>query len=123
MVGSFTTQRPLSTSFLSAPVRFKATRCPSCAESTSRSCTWMLRIRTSSPISLLEAPFREEGSITTVSSVRSSPDQRVPVTTVPMPFRAVSYTHLRAHETDSYLVCRLLLEKKKTKYNHITRLL
>ena len=28
----------------------------------------------------------------------------------------VSYTHLRAHETDSYLVCRLLLEKKK-KYN------
>ena len=30
----------------------------------------------------------------------------------------VSYTHLRAHETDSYLVCRLLLEKKKqTKKN------
>ena len=27
---------------------------------------------------------------------------------------SVSYTHLRAHETDSYLVCRLLLEKKKT---------
>ena len=26
---------------------------------------------------------------------------------------AVSYTHLRAHETDSYLVCRLLLEKKQ----------
>ena len=29
------------------------------------------------------------------------------------PFTAVSYTHLRAHETDSYLVCRLLLEKKR----------
>src|SRR5680860_1875038 len=28
-------------------------------------------------------------------------------------FLPVSYTHLRAHETDSYLVCRLLLEKKK----------
>ena len=28
-------------------------------------------------------------------------------------FDAVSYTHLRAHETDQYLVCRLLLEKKK----------
>ena len=28
---------------------------------------------------------------------------------------AVSYTHLRAHETDSYFVCRLLLEKKKTR--------
>src|SRR5664279_4951366 len=25
--------------------------------------------------------------------------------------KTVSYTHLRAHETDSYLVCRLLLEK------------
>src|SRR5680860_11517 len=31
---------------------------------------------------------------------------------------AVSYTHLRAHETDSYLVCRLLLEKKKKQQNH-----
>src|SRR5680860_1848182 len=30
----------------------------------------------------------------------------------PMGGEAVSYTHLRAHETDSYLVCRLLLEKK-----------
>src|SRR5664279_5019274 len=29
------------------------------------------------------------------------------------PLIPVSYTHLRAHETDSYLVCRLLLEKKK----------
>jgi len=27
----------------------------------------------------------------------------------------VSYTHLRAHETKANLVCRLLLEKKKTK--------
>src|SRR5660397_228559 len=27
--------------------------------------------------------------------------------------RAVSYTHLRAHETKANLVCRLLLEKKK----------
>src|SRR5664279_3244859 len=25
--------------------------------------------------------------------------------------KSVSYTHLRAHETDSYIVCRLLLEK------------
>ena len=28
---------------------------------------------------------------------------------------AVSYTHLRAHETGRNLVCRLLLEKKKKK--------
>ena len=32
---------------------------------------------------------------------------------------SVSYTHLRAHETVLDLVCRLLLEKKKTnKYYH-----
>ena len=30
-------------------------------------------------------------------------------------FGAVSYTHLRAHETVLDLVCRLLLEKKTTK--------
>src|SRR5678816_798083 len=28
------------------------------------------------------------------------------------PVMAVSYTHLRAHETPEHLVCRLLLEKK-----------
>src|SRR5680860_777031 len=32
-----------------------------------------------------------------------------PTDTQPL-FAPVSYTHLRAHETDSYLVCRLLLE-------------
>ena len=31
--------------------------------------------------------------------------------------RAVSYTHLRAHETVLELVCRLLLEKKKQIHN------
>eukprot|EP00658_Telonema_sp_P-2_P012897 TRINITY_DN14909_c0_g1_i1.p1 TRINITY_DN14909_c0_g1~~TRINITY_DN14909_c0_g1_i1.p1 ORF type:complete len:184 (-),score=39.38 TRINITY_DN14909_c0_g1_i1:79-630(-) len=31
------------------------------------------------------------------------------------PLDAVSYTHLRAHETPEHLVCRLLLEKKKKK--------
>ena len=31
---------------------------------------------------------------------------------------AVSYTHLRAHETVLDLVCRLLLEKKKSKNAH-----
>ena len=30
----------------------------------------------------------------------------------------VSYTHLRAHETKANLVCRLLLEKKKTEKEH-----
>ena len=32
---------------------------------------------------------------------------------------AVSYTHLRAHETVLDLVCRLLLEKKKHKKTHL----
>ena len=32
---------------------------------------------------------------------------------VPERTGAVSYTHLRAHETHEHLVCRLLLEKKK----------
>ena len=30
---------------------------------------------------------------------------------------AVSYTHLRAHETKANLVCRLLLDKKKKQKN------
>eukprot|EP00826_Nyctotherus_ovalis_P022710 TRINITY_DN17552_c0_g1_i1.p1 TRINITY_DN17552_c0_g1~~TRINITY_DN17552_c0_g1_i1.p1 ORF type:complete len:102 (-),score=25.40 TRINITY_DN17552_c0_g1_i1:6-281(-) len=35
------------------------------------------------------------------------------VCTEGMYLAAVSYTHLRAHETSLHLVCRLLLEKKK----------
>ena len=38
-------------------------------------------------------------------------DQQVPGT-----LGAVSYTHLRAHETVLDLVCRLLLEKKKNEH-------
>src|SRR5674476_407466 len=34
---------------------------------------------------------------------------------------AVSYTHLRAHETGRNLVCRLLLEKKKKKKSTIEK--
>eukprot|EP00831_Metopus_contortus_P048500 TRINITY_DN39604_c0_g1_i1.p1 TRINITY_DN39604_c0_g1~~TRINITY_DN39604_c0_g1_i1.p1 ORF type:complete len:123 (+),score=26.83 TRINITY_DN39604_c0_g1_i1:132-500(+) len=34
--------------------------------------------------------------------------------------KAVSYTHLRAHETSLHLVCRLLLEKKKKNYSFLT---
>ena len=30
---------------------------------------------------------------------------------IPFGIKAVSYTHLRAHETPEHLVCRLLLEK------------
>src|SRR5660398_49811 len=36
-------------------------------------------------------------------------------------YEAVSYTHLRAHETKANLVCRLLLEKKKKKIKQKNR--
>eukprot|EP00658_Telonema_sp_P-2_P022196 TRINITY_DN18866_c0_g1_i1.p1 TRINITY_DN18866_c0_g1~~TRINITY_DN18866_c0_g1_i1.p1 ORF type:complete len:156 (-),score=24.19 TRINITY_DN18866_c0_g1_i1:78-545(-) len=36
-----------------------------------------------------------------------------PVSSLLSSWEAVSYTHLRAHETPEHLVCRLLLEKKK----------
>ena len=36
---------------------------------------------------------------------------------------AVSYTHLRAHETVLDLVCRLLLEKKKNTRSNTTQML
>src|SRR5674476_1529998 len=40
------------------------------------------------------------------------PPERLHVSTCTSCHRAVSYTHLRAHETGRNLVCRLLLEKK-----------
>ena len=40
-------------------------------------------------------------------------DPDILLTSAKTGYGPVSYTHLRAHETDSYLVCRLLLEKKK----------
>ena len=73
-----------------------------------------------------EAYARANASIginaTVINNVNASPKilsndylQKVKVLAdVFRPYGSVSYTHLRAHETDSYLVCRLLLEKKKT---------
>src|SRR5665648_626654 len=40
-------------------------------------------------------------------------DPMITIGSTSYPFVAVSYTHLRAHETRHDLVCRLLLEKKK----------
>src|SRR5450756_2813469 len=42
-------------------------------------------------------------------------DNHAAATTGANAYNPVSYTHLRAHETRHDLVCRLLLEKKKTK--------
>src|SRR5664279_5830496 len=41
-----------------------------------------------------------------------TPFRTHPIPRLNIPYFPVSYTHLRAHETDSYLVCRLLLETK-----------
>ena len=50
------------------------------------------------------------------ASIKSVADARVgdTITLFNSPAKAVSYTHLRAHETPEHLVCRLLLEKKKS---------
>ena len=58
---------------------------------------------------LIPFSFRESFSFTSIAvKEKDSGESAVLVSII-----TVSYTHLRAHETDSYLVCRLLLEKKK----------
>src|SRR5665647_1015890 len=58
------------------------------------------------------AMLRHSSLVMIFSDLLADPD---PVLEALYRLRPVSYTHLRAHETDSYLVCRLLLEKKKKK--------
>ena len=55
--------------------------------------------------------------VATNSALRMTPESTLPAAAVEDEVartRAVSYTHLRAHETPEHLVCRLLLEKKTT---------
>src|SRR5665647_860578 len=59
-----------------------------------------------------QALLGDVGEHMDVLGVDTHADRRATVRRKPR-VDAVSYTHLRAHETDSYLVCRLLLEKKK----------
>src|SRR5680860_344063 len=75
-----------------------------------------------SPSSLGLTPFSAIRGIflnrhaSTVNSIRGTNcrvENILPRAIVATGFASVSYTHLRAHETDSYLVCRLLLEKKQ----------
>src|SRR5680860_1648468 len=65
--------------------------------------------------------------MTTTAAAPSFRGQQLPAVTVPSGRNtgaswatSVSYTHLRAHETDTYLVCRLLLEKKKKEHDNLT---
>ena len=49
-----------------------------------------------------------------VEKLETSPEEYLPLPKeINQSLNAVSYTHLRAHETRGNLVCRLLLEKKK----------
>ena len=56
--------------------------------------------------------IRENGVLEPVLVVEM-PGNKYKLVTGERRYRAVSYTHLRAHETPEHLVCRLLLEKKK----------
>ena len=67
-----------------------------------------------------EANF--EGSKAAIAQLRPFLEDKDPqlVAAIDASSTAVSYTHLRAHETVLDLVCRLLLEKK-TKFKHFIR--
>src|SRR5450759_5596526 len=72
----------------------------------------LIRIRSSSGT----VAERKETSLTIPSfspASHTSVPERMPGASAVTTYRAVSYTHLRAHETRHDLVCRLLLEKKK----------
>ena len=58
--------------------------------------------------------------VETSSTLRTAQSARIPAALHHDDIDAVSYTHLRAHETVLDLVCRLLLEKKKTETSNIT---
>src|SRR5665648_1214820 len=55
------------------------------------------------------SPAHPAASSAATANVAAAVQRRASVIDVPL---AVSYTHLRAHETRHDLVCRLLLEKK-----------
>eukprot|EP00657_Telonema_sp_P-1_P006500 TRINITY_DN25310_c0_g1_i1.p1 TRINITY_DN25310_c0_g1~~TRINITY_DN25310_c0_g1_i1.p1 ORF type:complete len:119 (+),score=33.51 TRINITY_DN25310_c0_g1_i1:215-571(+) len=77
------------------------------------SCTIQAALR-AAPIS---RAWSRVGAIRVLSEYSQRLEQRRCILHVLLSFRerlrAVSYTHLRAHETVLDLVCRLLLEKKK----------
>ena len=68
-------------------------------------------VRSSATATALQIPLmpRSSGRRSTAASWNTSVRRKE----IAADISPVSYTHLRAHETDSYLVCRLLLEKKK----------
>ena len=59
----------------------------------------------------IDLPVEEPAPTNPIEQVASADPQALENRTRPDVTAAVSYTHLRAHETLRYLVCRLLLEK------------
>ena len=71
-----------------------------------KGCRLILETYVGTFIGLLARDGRNMPSARSTAAVMESQRRGDPTT-------AVSYTHLRAHETREDLVCRLLLEKKK----------
>ena len=78
-----------------------------------------LYTQTSSRVPDISIPLTQTATINTESQMDINQDEcgkTIPDASLTIPENGtatVSYTHLRAHETLRYLVCRLLLEKKK----------
>src|SRR5450759_5845173 len=65
----------------------------------------------------------QPSEVSTVTRLTRTMTINIPVVSAAMDtVTAVSYTHLRAHETRHDLVCRLLLEKKKKKKKNTIQL-
>ena len=62
--------------------------------------------------------IKSDGSITSYAFCKKRDEDGLSVDLERLTSPAVSYTHLRAHETVLDLVCRLLLEKKKEQTKH-----
>ena len=67
---------------------------------------------TEAPVAATEAPVATEAPASEGFQIPEVVDGKFNVAMVLIGPHAVSYTHLRAHETVLDLVCRLLLEKK-----------
>ena len=61
------------------------------------------------------ADGRDRVGVENAGLQKSDPAVEFKIVHSEQPLGTVSYTHLRAHETVLDLVCRLLLEKKKTR--------
>ena len=70
-------------------------------------------------ISCIKRSFKDSILILLITSAAKAIFKNALAFCSPIP-RAVSYTHLRAHETVLDLVCRLLLEKKKNNQTSTT---